>query len=199
MVDFRSEDTVGTRIKAARRERGYRTAREFAEAVPADNVTAAILDNIESGRKADIRVSQLLNIALALGVPVSMLLAPIGSPNSTLDLPNLSDDFNEMTAAEFDCWLSATPGSSYRPRLAAERVDVDILASLRELGMLRRELDRLQIVHEAQAASEDPDLLGATDQTRARIERVRGEAARLAGLLSSAGVDIGDDQAALRR
>lgn len=199
MVDFRSEDTVGTRIKAARRERGYRTAREFAEAVPADNVTAAILDNIESGRKADIRVSQLLNIALALRVPVSMLLAPIGSPNSTLDLPNLSDDFNEMTAAEFDCWLSATPGSSYRPRLAAERVDVDILASLRELGMLRRELDRLQIVHEAQAASEDPDLLGATDQTRARIERVRGEAARLAGLLSSAGVDIGDDQAALRR
>lgn len=199
MVGFRSEDTVGTRIKAARRERGYRTTRELAEAVPADNVTAAILDNIESGRKADIRVSQLLNIALALGVPVSMLLAPIGSPNSTLDLPNLSDDFNEMTAAEFDCWLSATPGSSYRPRLAAERVDVDILASLRELGMLRRELDRLQIVHEAQAASEDPDLLGATDQTRARIERVRGEAARLAGLLSSAGVDIGDDQAALRR
>jgi len=41
-----------------------------------------------------------------------------------------------MTAAEFDCWLSATPSSSYRPKLAAERTDIDILNSLRELGTL---------------------------------------------------------------
>lgn len=195
MTDYRSERSVGARIKLARRQRGYRTTRELADAIPGGNVTAAILENIESGRKADISVSQLLNIARGLGVPPSMLLAPIGSPNSGLDLPNLSDQFDGMTAAEFDCWLSATPTSSYKPRLAAERVDTDVLNSLRELGTLRRELERLRIVLDVQSASGDPDLLSSNDDVRNRIDRVTGEAARVAGLLVSAGISNGSDNA----
>jgi transcriptional regulator with XRE-family HTH domain len=195
MTDYRSEAGVGARIKLARRQRGYRTTRELADAIPGGNVTAAVLENIESGRKADISVSQLLNIARGLGVPPSMLLAPIGSPNSGLDLPNLSDQFDGMTAAEFDCWLSATPASSYKPRLAAERVDTDLLNSLRELGTLRRELERLRIVLDVQNASGDPDLLSSSDDVRNRIDRVTSEAARVAGLLVSAGISDGSDNA----
>jgi len=195
MTDYRSEAGVGARIKLARRQRGYRTTRELADAIPGGNVTAAVLENIESGRKADISVSQLLNIARGLGVPPSMLLARIGSPNSGLDLPNLSDQFDGMTAAEFDCWLSATPASSYRPRLAAERVDTDLLNSLRELGTLRRELERLRIVLDVQRASGDPELLSSNDDVRNRIDRVTSEAARVAGLLVSAGISDGSDNA----
>ncbi|WP_345763366.1 helix-turn-helix domain-containing protein [Diaminobutyricibacter sp. McL0608] len=187
MTDFRSETTLGSRIKLARRERGYRTTRELAEAIQGGNVTPAVLENIESGRKADISVSQLLNIAKALGVPPSMLLAPIGRPSSALDLPNLSDDFEDMTAAEFDCWLSATPASSYRPTLAAERVDVDILNSLRELGTLRREIERLRIVLAVQAASGDPDLVSANAEIEQRVEAVAREAARVSNLLATSG------------
>ncbi|MBO1739809.1 helix-turn-helix domain-containing protein [Leifsonia sp. TF02-11] len=186
MTDYRSEASVGARIKLARRERGFRTTRDLAEAVPEGNITAAILENIESGRKADISVSQLLNIARALNVPPSYLLAPMGTPNSTLDLPNLSADFNGMTAAEFDCWLSATPGSSYRPRLAAERTDINILGTLRELGSLGRELERLQIVLAVQSG--DPDLADANTEVQQRIERTQAEARRLAGLLTSGGL-----------
>lgn len=188
MTDFRSEATVGGRIKVARRDRGYRTTRDLAEAVPGGNITAAILENIESGRKADISVSQLLNIARALNVPVSFLLAPMGRPSATLDLPNLSEDFAGMTAAEFDCWLTATPASSYRPRLAAERTDIDILSTLRELGSLRRQLERLHIVHDVQSASGDPELIDGNREVQERIDQITEESRRLAGLLASGGL-----------
>lgn len=188
MADFRSEPTIGARIKLARRERGYRTTRELADAAPGGNITSAILENIESGRKADISVSQLLNIARALNVPPSYLLAPIGNPNSKLDLPNLSSDFDGMTAAEFDCWLSATPASSYKPRLAAERTDINILGTLRELGSLRRELERLHIVLAVQSSSGDPDLADSNTEIQRRIDNIEAEARRVAGLLTSGGL-----------
>lgn len=187
MADFRSESGIGVRIRLARRERGYRTTADLANAIPGGNVTEAILENIESGRKADISVSQLLNIARGLGVPVSMLLAPIGTPGSNLDLPNLSDDFADMTAAEFDCWLSATPLSSYQPRLASERSDVATLNTLRELGTLRREIDRIRLVLDVGKGSGDADLVSDTD-IDSRLESVEREAARLAALLTSSGI-----------
>jgi len=187
MADFRAESGIGVRIRLARRERGYRTTGDLADAIPGGNVTEAILENIESGRKADISVSQLLNIARGLGVPISMLLAPIGTPGSNLDLPNLSDDFEEMTAAEFDCWLSATPLSSYQPRLASERSDIATLNTLRELGTLRREIDRVRLVRNVRKSSGDEDLATDTD-IESRLESVEREAERLAALLTSSGI-----------
>ncbi len=188
MADFRSEPSIGARIKLTRRQRGYRTTRELADAIPADNVTMAVLENIESGRKADLSVSQLLNIARGLGVPPSMLLAPMATPDAKLDLPNLSAHFDEMTPAEFDCWLSATPLSTYRPTLAAEREDIEILNSLRELGTLRRELERLHVILGVQTASGDPDLTASNRDVQERIDRLTREIARVAGLLVSAGI-----------
>ncbi|WP_374008544.1 helix-turn-helix domain-containing protein [Leifsonia sp. LS-T14] len=188
MVDFRSGTSIGTRIKMARRQRGYRTTRELADAVEGGKVTSAILENIESGRKADISVSQLLNIARALNVPPSFLLAPMATPELELDLPNLSADFQGMTAAEFDCWLSATPASFYRPRLAAERTDINLLGTLRELGVLQREFERLQIVLQVQLSSGSPELVSGTDEIRSRIHQTTEEAQRLVTLLTSAGV-----------
>ncbi|MEY9951677.1 helix-turn-helix transcriptional regulator [Leifsonia sp. EB34] len=188
MADFRSGDSIGTRIRLARRERGYRTTAELASAIPGGNVTEAILENIESGRKADISISQLLNIARGLNVPISMLLAPIGKPDAQLDLANLSEDFTGMTVAEFDSWLSATSASSYRPRLASERADIAILSSLRELGTLRRELERLHIVLDADKASGDPDLIASDADVEKRLDRITKEVADIAQLLTSAGL-----------
>lgn len=194
MAEFSTAHTIGTRIRLARRERGYRTTAELAAAIPDGNVTESILENIESGRKADISVSQLLNIARGLNVPVSMLLAPVGRPDAELDLANLSADFSGMTAAEFDSWLSATSASFYRPRHASERADIAILNSVRELGTLRRELDRLQIVVETQTASGDPDLVAANADIQRRLDRVAKEVADVSELLVSAGV-TGIDEA----
>jgi transcriptional regulator with XRE-family HTH domain len=188
MTDHRSEATIGGRIKAARRARGFRTTRELADAIPGGNVTAAVLENIESGRKADIGVSQLLNIARGLCIPPSYLLAPIGTPEAAVDLPNLSDDLRRMTVAEFDCWLSATPASSYRPERMEERTDIEALAILREFGTLRRELERLQIVLDIRSTSGDSDLDGSDSEFISRMKRLRAEAERLANFLATAGI-----------
>jgi hypothetical protein len=111
-------------------------------------------------------------------------------PDAELDLPNLSADFDEMTAAEFDCWFSATPASAYRPRLAAERNDIETLGALRQFSMLSRELELLQIVHDVQASSADSDLVNANAAVRQRTERLTGEITRLAAYLARAGVSV---------
>jgi len=191
MTDGDVMDSIGARLKALRRKRGFNSTKALAEA-SSGKITEAMLTNIESGRRSDLQVSQLLNIARALDVPPSMLLAPTSRPDAPLDLPNLSADFDGMSAAEFDCWLSATPASFYRPRLAAERNDIATLTTLREFGTLRRELERLQYVFDVYASSGDPDLADGNSELRERIERLRADANRVAEFLATAG--IGDLQ-----
>jgi hypothetical protein len=67
------------------------------------------------------------------------------------------------------------------------------LNALRELGTLSRELERLRIVLEVQAASGDPDLTEASPEVRSRVNRLAEEASRVTALLASSGVgDVSD-------
>ena len=52
MADFRTEIGIGARIKLARRERGFRSTRDLADAIAGGNITQAVLENIESGQHA---------------------------------------------------------------------------------------------------------------------------------------------------
>lgn len=187
MTDYRTESSIGARIKATRRQRGYRTTREFAEAMPGSTLTESILENIESGRKADLAISQLLNIARALAIPPSFLLAPMGTADAGLDLPNLGDAFNGVSAAEFDSWLAAIPTSGYRSAVVAERADIDQLNALRELQAQRREAQRLRVVLQVQSEASDPDLESALPVTKKRLESAISAARQLEDFLRSAG------------
>lgn len=192
MTDFRSELSLGARIRAARRSRGLRTARELADAIVGGNLTEAIIENIEAGRKVVLDVSQLLNIAMALRVPLSYLLAPLGEPDRPLDLPNLSDAFADMTAIEFDAWMASTPDGRYQPESLDERNATSELHALREWSSLTRETSRLQTMLELERAtsgSADPEspLFRITESRLADASR---EAARLAAYLKSAGWKI---------
>lgn len=191
MTDYRFESSIGARIKATRRQRGYRTTRELAEAMPGSNLTESILENIESGRKADLAISQLLNIARALAIPPSFLLAPLGTPEADLDLPNLSEAFNGMNAAEFDSWLAAIPTSGYRSLVAAERADIDQLNALRDLHTQRREIQRLHAIMQIQSETGDTDLSAALPVTKNRLDAAHSAARQLEGFLRSAGWAIG--------
>ena len=178
MADYGAESDIGARIRAARKARGFMSIPALADAIEGGEPSAAILANIESGRKVDLNVVQLLNIAMALRVPLSYLLAPMLRPNDGLDLPGLSKAFDQMTAAEFDAWLSATPDSDYRADTAAERNDRAELRALRELSMLEREIHRQSVVTEL---TEDfPD----------RIEGLRKQKRDLIGYLRSAGWSV---------
>lgn len=183
-----SEGSIGARIRAIRRARGIRTTRELAERITGASVTEAIIENIESGRKVNLDVAQLLNIAMALEVPPSYLLAPMGAPASEIDLPGLSEAFNGMTAIQFDAWLAADAGVANLPTSANERYTRLELEALRNLIALDAELERL--AGAMQVAREVSDKVGVLDLVTSYQERIahaRTERARLHAYLTSSG------------
>lgn len=144
--------------------------------MPGTGITSAVLENIESGRRSNLDVSHILNIAYTLHVPVTALLAPLARPNDHVDLPNLIEPIAGMTVAQFDAWIAGITTADYTPTTADERNDLAQLQALRELQTSRRELHRLEVV--AQLSSDQPDILRQTttdqiDATKARIENLR--------------------------
>jgi transcriptional regulator with XRE-family HTH domain len=191
MTDFRTETSIGTRIQAVRKHRGIRTTKELADKIPGGNVTEAVLQNIEAGRKSDLSVSQLLNIANALSVSPVFLLAPVGHPTSTLDLPNLGHAFDGMTVVEFDAWVSGETDGAYRWTTTDERSERSELQAMRELDGLIRERKRLASNLEVEASLDalngDSEMGQAWNTTAARLEEATRRIAQLSSYLTSAG------------
>ena len=178
MAEYGSESSLGARIKAARRSRGIKSIREFADLLQDVNLTEAVLENIEAGRKADLPVSSVLNIARALRVPPPLLLTALTGSATAVDLPNLSHSLRGMSAAEFDAWVSGDASGAYRPTDASERNDLAELDAYRELERTRRELEREQISGE----------LGAPKASR--VDFLNRRTAELTEFLRSAGWQI---------
>jgi len=196
MADYRTAPTVGARIAAARKARGFKSTKDLADAIPGDSITGSILQNIEAGRKNDLAVAQLLNIAWALGVSPTWILAPIGSPMEHIDLPNIIPEIRDLTVAEFDAWLSGNIDGVYMPETSDEHNDRIQLAALRELLKETRELLRQTNIQPAYMDSfEDPtgeDAKNFLDDTERRIETTIRRIEKLERFLKSAGWDVGD-------
>lgn len=194
MADYRTAPTVGARIAAARKARGFKSTKDLADAIPGDSITGSILQNIEAGRKNDLAVAQLLNIAWALGVSPTWILAPIGSPAEHIDLPNIIPEIRDLTVAEFDAWISGNADGVYMPATSDEHNDRIQLAALRELLKEKRELKRLALLKPAYveiavapAGDEANDFLQDTEQRTAYSMR---RIAQLEKFLASAGWKI---------
>lgn len=99
---------IGERIARYRREAGFRTVEALVEAIGNPLVTTSTVQNIEAGRKADVSVTYLLEIARAVRVPPVLLLADMERPLSPVDLPNLGPQFAGLQAWKFDDWFSGT-------------------------------------------------------------------------------------------
>ncbi|MEB0003821.1 helix-turn-helix transcriptional regulator [Cryobacterium sp. 10I1] len=191
MTDFRTETSIGDRIQAIRKHRGIRTTKELADTIPGDNVTEAILQNIEAGRKSDLAVSQLLNIAHALGVSPLFLLAPVGRPLDALDLPNLSPALAAMTVVEFDAWISGETDGAYRWTTTDERSERTQLQAMRELDALIRERNRLTSNLQVETAVNVAVGEGSAGQpwntTQERLDEANRRINQLSSYLTSAG------------
>ena len=185
MAEKRTDSSIGARIKAVRRARGFKSTRDLAQAIGVGNLTESIIENIEAGRKADLNVSQVLNLAMALRVPVSFLLAPIKRPDSAVDLPNLSVELSDLSASEFDAWLSGTPNAEHRADTAAERNDLSELQALRELRSLQRELRRMTIAASISDTKQEAGQL--------RLEATRSQIQQLSTYLANAGWELAAD------
>ncbi len=190
MADFRTATTVGGRIAALRKARGFASTKALAEAIPGDSVTESILQNIEANRKNDLAVAQLLNIAAALRVSPLFILAPLGSPHEHLDLPNITPDVAAMSVAEFDAWVSGLTDGGYRPVTADELSERNQLEALRELLAERRALHRFQTIIELEKeipATADGASAAEWDNTELRIEEAKRRISQLEIYLGSAG------------
>jgi transcriptional regulator with XRE-family HTH domain len=190
MADFRTATTVGARIAALRKARGFASTKALAEAIPGDSVTESILQNIEANRKNDLAVAQLLNIAAALRVSPLFILAPLGSPHEHLDLPNITPVVAAMSVAEFDAWVSGLTDGGYRPVTADELSERTQLEALRELLAERREFHRLQVIVDLEKkipTTVDSAPTPEWDTTELRIEEAKRRISQLEIYLRSAG------------
>lgn len=193
MSDFRSERTLGERIKSLRRQRGIRSTNELAN-LTEGAVSAWTLQNLESGRKQDLNVSSLLNLAMALKVAPGLLLAPMARPDHRLDLPGLTEAFTEMTTGEFDAWFSGLPEGATRTASGEDRNERIELQAFRELVSLARERRRLRtmLVLESEAASTDALGQVLAGNTKGRLDDIERHIAELSGFLRKAGWELGD-------
>lgn len=154
--------------------------------MPGTGISSAVLENIESGRRSNLDISQILNIAHTLRVPVTALLAPVARPNDPIDLPNLTKQLASMTAAQFDAWIAGITTADYTPTTADERNDLAQLQALRVIQTTRRELHRLEVV--AQFSDNQPEVFRRT--TTVQIEAAQALIENLREYLLSAGWEV---------
>lgn len=105
---------MGRRIASYRKRVGIKTARELAERIGNPKITTTVIQNIESGRKLEPSVSQLLDIAKGIGISPVFLLAPVGKPFEKIDIPGVGSALANMTVTDFLSWvtLEDVPGES---------------------------------------------------------------------------------------
>jgi transcriptional regulator with XRE-family HTH domain len=191
MTDFGSAKTIGARIQTLRRSRGMRTSKDLADAI-GGSMTVSIIENIELGRKANLDVSQLLNIAMALQVPPSYILAPMNDPSAPLDLPGLSSAFDSMTAIEFDAWLASLDAGAYMSRTLEGRNSTVELNALREWHALSAEIRRLQAMLQVEENLLDGSPYAG--RTQERLRDAQRSISRLGPLLNAGGWNLPLDE-----
>ncbi|MCU1410508.1 MAG: hypothetical protein JWR04_1215 [Rhodoglobus sp.] len=191
MTDFGSAKTIGARIQTLRRSRGMRTSKDLADAI-GGSMTVSIIENIELGRKANLDVSQLLNIAMALQVPPSYILAPMNDPSAPLDLPGLSSAFDGMSAIEFDAWLASLDAGAYMSRTLEGRNSTTELNALREWHALSAEIRRLQAMLQVEENLLDGGPYAG--RTQERLRDAQRSIRRLGPLLNAGGWNLPLDE-----
>jgi transcriptional regulator with XRE-family HTH domain len=194
VTNFLAQSGIGNRIHAIRKQHGIRSAKDLADLIPGNNVTESILQNIEAGRKHDLSVSQLLNIAKALRVTPIFLLTPIARPWAELDIANLSSSFDGMTVVEFDAWISGAEHGAYHWSTNDERTERTQLQAMRELHAQIRERKRLttnlEIERTLDAQAGEIATAQEWDTTEERLAESARRIAQLTSYLASAGWDL---------
>lgn len=99
-------EPIGRRVAAYRKSAGFKTAEDLANAIPNAAVTKSTIQNVESGRKQDLSVSQLLDIAKALDIPPVALAVPINLPMEKAEIPGVGDAVASMTNLEVVRWFT---------------------------------------------------------------------------------------------
>ncbi|MGV8851724.1 MAG: helix-turn-helix domain-containing protein [Rhodoglobus sp.] len=96
---------IGERIAKYRKLAGFKTAKALSDAL-GDGVTVAVIQNIESGRRRDLSISQLIRIADAVEISPVFLMYDIELPGKTVAIEGAPDRVGSMRGVEFDMWFT---------------------------------------------------------------------------------------------
>lgn len=92
-MSVRPSEGIGKRLAMYRRLAGL-SARELAERAGA-GLSRGVIANIESGRKGDLTVDQLIAVSAVLGIPPSALALPVDQPKRFIRLYGQDDGSSE--------------------------------------------------------------------------------------------------------
>ena len=99
-------EPIGKRIASYRKARGFKTAASLAEAIDNDAISAAVIQNIESGRKADVTVAQLLDIAWAMRISPANLIVPVNTPMEKFTYPGVGEGVAQLSVNDALAWIT---------------------------------------------------------------------------------------------
>jgi transcriptional regulator with XRE-family HTH domain len=98
-------ETIGRRIARYRKMMGFSNTKELAEQIANPRISHAVISNIESGRRNDPSVSEVIEIARGLGISPIFLLVSALDPVAKVDLPNVSNEMTQTSSDEFLKWF----------------------------------------------------------------------------------------------
>lgn len=128
-------EPIGARIRRLRRAAGFKSREDLADAIGSPSVTAAVIKNIEAGRKADMSVVHLLEIAYAIGVSPLVLLLDFSHPNQKASIAGLGANFTGATNNDIDDWI--TEPAAYVPLAFKKSSYREILPEMQQMYVAR--------------------------------------------------------------
>jgi len=178
---------VGKRLAKYRRLANL-SAQQLSDRIGGE-LSRGVIANIESGRKTDLTIDQLISLAWALEVPFVALALPIDEPFRwirVLEGQSPEDDnavkVQSMRAAELMGWMLTNPEPFSRERAGklspGGALARSIIRSLRELSAIQA-----GVVSLAQKVAQDPEYQDVLDE---RLEEQQQVLAHLTEL----GVDL---------
>ena len=150
-MSVRPSNGIGGRLARYRRLTGL-SARELAEQAGM-GLTRAVIANIESGRKTDISVDQLIAISSVLCVPPVVLAVPVDEPYRFVRATDSEDQFHAMRAFAMMDWFQGV--QSWFPQKRVDGLDttdattiaLEIVRVAREYVDVTHQLSRHRSTH----------------------------------------------------
>ena len=188
--------TIGDRVRELRARRGYRSARELAEAIPNRRLTAKVVSNIEVGRKLDLTVVELLELSRALRFSPQDLLVDYRRPYEPTAIPGVSEEIATMPTVDLLEWFSL-PFEGHPLLMSPEAGDPEESSTL--LALRRYEMQRRLVAHQLELLNEalriNEQFPGFNDLTllRSQAAESTAELRVIAEFLSTRGIRIPDE------
>ncbi|WP_285063697.1 helix-turn-helix transcriptional regulator [Frigoribacterium sp. ME-P-080] len=109
-MSIRASDGFGARLAKYRKMAGF-SARELSDRINGE-ISRGVIANIESGRKTDVTVDQMLTLAWALDIPPVALALPLEEPERFVALAKTPTGTEAVRSRYLMSWFLGQPNSA---------------------------------------------------------------------------------------